>query len=455
VLQKLAAGAWSRPETLQPKWRFATEIMGISLDDILQTGAPYFRMSLDKEVAPRHFFLLKTQRRQGVPLKVILHTSEKQFCKGVGATVAEYKTYLADWRFSEEFRSIAWIQPDPDSKRFKSGLGALRSDGGRRNGGRWAPRRDRTPKQQRWQDKLLEEAGFPEFGHSQEQKPDNKVGVRLRNNVKDVDDFDEVQGEPREDEPFDDRYDDDEDVGGGQPFYDRYEDSSSDRGFGDDRGFQGGRRGRDSNDGFDEGRGFGRERQGYGREPARTGRSRGYDDRGFQGGRRGSRDDRDFGDDGGFDGDRYDGGFDEGRGFGRERQGYGREPARTERSRSYDDRGFQGGRRGSRDDRDFGDDGGFDGDRYDGGFDEGRGFGRERQSYGREPARTGRSRGYDDRGFQGGRRASRDDRDFDDDGGFDDNDYDGGFDEGRGFGREREGYGRGPARQVRPRSRGI
>eukprot|EP00434_Breviolum_minutum_P000373 symbB.v1.2.000315.t1/scaffold6.1/size569917/18 len=53
---------WSRPKSLKPKLRFATEVMGLTVQKVLGSKTPFFRLSMLKTVAPRHFFALQQQK---------------------------------------------------------------------------------------------------------------------------------------------------------------------------------------------------------------------------------------------------------------------------------------------------------------------------------------------------------------------------------------------------------
>mmetsp|Transcript_33134 Transcript_33134/g.72204 ORF Transcript_33134/g.72204 Transcript_33134/m.72204 type:complete len:372 (-) Transcript_33134:121-1236(-) len=118
LLHRAPAEVWLKPETLAPKWRFAKDIMGLTLDDLLACKTPYFRLSLARTVAPRHFFLLHQRQKkagddsQPVSLDGILGSSDENFCAEVArCPKEEYMNWLAAWPGSEQFRALAWIQP--------------------------------------------------------------------------------------------------------------------------------------------------------------------------------------------------------------------------------------------------------------------------------------------------------------------------------------------------------
>eukprot|EP00435_Cladocopium_sp_Y103_P059623 s298_g21.t1 len=59
MLKKHAVQIWSRPQSLKPKLRFAKEVMGLSVEKVLACKTPFFRLSVAKTVAPRHFFAIQ------------------------------------------------------------------------------------------------------------------------------------------------------------------------------------------------------------------------------------------------------------------------------------------------------------------------------------------------------------------------------------------------------------
>jgi len=121
LLRRMPAQVWCKPQTMRPKWRFAEEVMGLTYKDLLASTTPFFRLSLDKTIAPRHFFMLQQSQKlgglklQGLVIDEVLGTSDKQFCKRVAkCEVEEFRSWLMDeWPFSEEARTVAWIKPRP------------------------------------------------------------------------------------------------------------------------------------------------------------------------------------------------------------------------------------------------------------------------------------------------------------------------------------------------------
>lgn len=121
LLKHMPAQVWCKPQTMRPKWRFAEEVLGLTYKDLLASTTPFFRLSLDKTIAPRHFFALQQSRKlgglnlQGLVIDEILGSSDKKFCKRVAkCEVEEYRSWLLDeWPFSEEARTVAWIKPRP------------------------------------------------------------------------------------------------------------------------------------------------------------------------------------------------------------------------------------------------------------------------------------------------------------------------------------------------------
>jgi len=386
MAMNFAAQTWLTPEALRPRWRFASEIMNASLEELIASKIPYFRSDLDKVVAPRHFFLEKTRGRQGVPLEVMLRPKDKKFCEGVNVTIAEYKGFLVSWPLSEQRHNVRWIQPHRKPRKARGSDLREQRSGGRRN-----TRARRQPDRKNWREILREMVGWernerdrgtpmqwqeepedeledePEEPEEQEQELVGKnyyakQDVNYHGDAEERKRQDSVRRTGRDD-VFDDRYDDESssELGSGRRgspaarsarFYDRYDDPWSDGGVEDDRRVPGGNRrfGGDRNYGDFDG-GFEDER--------RFGGRRNYDD--------------------------FDGGFEDERGFRRDRQGYGRQQPRRGRPRSFDDddRGFRGGARGFDEGPEFDDDRGFRGDS---------GFRRERRGYGRQPARIGRPR---------------------------------------------------------------
>jgi len=119
LLKRMPAQVWCKPQTMRPKWRFAEEVMGLTYKDLLASTTPFFRLSLDKTIAPRHFFMLQQSRKlgglnlQGLVIDEVLGASDKKFCKRVAkCEVEEFRSWLSeDWPFSEEARTVAWIKP--------------------------------------------------------------------------------------------------------------------------------------------------------------------------------------------------------------------------------------------------------------------------------------------------------------------------------------------------------
>ncbi|OLP98013.1 Phosphatidylinositol 3-kinase vps34 [Symbiodinium microadriaticum] len=70
LLKRHAMQMWMRPEALKLKLRFAKEVMGLSLAKVLACSTPFFRLSMEKTVAPRHFFSI--QRKVSGPSRGLL-----------------------------------------------------------------------------------------------------------------------------------------------------------------------------------------------------------------------------------------------------------------------------------------------------------------------------------------------------------------------------------------------
>mmetsp|Transcript_113159 Transcript_113159/g.361213 ORF Transcript_113159/g.361213 Transcript_113159/m.361213 type:complete len:428 (+) Transcript_113159:56-1339(+) len=144
VLKHMPAQVWCKPQTMRPKWNFAEEVMGLKYQDILDLETPFFRLSLDKTIAPRHFFLLR-KNVSGLPLQKVLGTNDKAFStEAAKCDPAEYRQWLAEeWPATEEARTIAWVKPR-SSPRASGGYGGQRRswrgnkwrDGERRDGER-------------------------------------------------------------------------------------------------------------------------------------------------------------------------------------------------------------------------------------------------------------------------------------------------------------------------------
>jgi len=105
---------WSRPKSLKPKLRFATEVMGLTVQKVLGSKTPFFRLSMLKTVAPRHFFALQ-QQKPGLDLDELVGSGDAAFCKTVGATLEEYKEWLQEWPYSEQARAVSWLEPKESS----------------------------------------------------------------------------------------------------------------------------------------------------------------------------------------------------------------------------------------------------------------------------------------------------------------------------------------------------
>jgi len=104
----------TQTEVLQSKWMFANDVMGLDLEEVLAIRPSFFRMSLDKIVAPRHFFALQqeTSLPRGEDLSQALSCSDGRFNNVVGCESGEYQRWLKeDWPYSENARTVAWLMP--------------------------------------------------------------------------------------------------------------------------------------------------------------------------------------------------------------------------------------------------------------------------------------------------------------------------------------------------------
>eukprot|EP00913_Durusdinium_trenchii_P011372 g10683.t1 len=103
LLKQHALQIWSRPQSLEPKLRFATEVMGCSVEEIFACKTPFFRLSMSKIVAPRHFFTIERQKT-GLGLDNIVSLGEVDFCSTLQVKVEEYQEWLKEWPYSEQAR---------------------------------------------------------------------------------------------------------------------------------------------------------------------------------------------------------------------------------------------------------------------------------------------------------------------------------------------------------------
>lgn len=116
VLKRKPEQVWCKPQTMHPKWRFAEDVMGLSFRDVLECETPFFRLSLDKTIAPRHFFL-RRQNITGLSLDDTLGGSDVAFSERVRCKPTAYACWLRDeWPASEEARTVAWIKPRPAAR---------------------------------------------------------------------------------------------------------------------------------------------------------------------------------------------------------------------------------------------------------------------------------------------------------------------------------------------------
>ncbi|CAJ1334608.1 unnamed protein product [Effrenium voratum] len=124
LLRKHAAQMWMRPEVLELKLRFAKEVMGLSLEKVLACPMPFFRLSMERTVAPRHFFVLHKQASGlNLGLADLVGGSDAAFCKKLSAEPEEFKTWMEEWPFSEQARALSWLTPP---KRSRTRHGASR-----------------------------------------------------------------------------------------------------------------------------------------------------------------------------------------------------------------------------------------------------------------------------------------------------------------------------------------
>lgn len=114
LLKQHALQIWSRPQSLEPKLRFATEVMGCSVEEIFACKTPFFRLSMSKIVAPRHFFTIERQKT-GLGLDNIVSLGEVDFCSTLQVKVEEYQEWLKEWPYSEQARALSWLEPKKKS----------------------------------------------------------------------------------------------------------------------------------------------------------------------------------------------------------------------------------------------------------------------------------------------------------------------------------------------------
>lgn len=112
LLKTQPSQIWLDPEKLKPKWRFAQEVLGATIQQVFASKTPYFRLALDKTIAPRHFWLLQ-KGVTGVPFDTLIFGDDAIFCKRAAKCDAnEYKKWITDdWPYSEEARTLAWVRP--------------------------------------------------------------------------------------------------------------------------------------------------------------------------------------------------------------------------------------------------------------------------------------------------------------------------------------------------------
>lgn len=114
LLKKHAVQIWSRPQSLKPKLRFAKEVMGLSVEKVLACKTPFFRLSVAKTVAPRHFFAIQ-KKASGLDLEDLVGIGDAAFCKKVGAKLKEYQEWMEEWPYSEQARALSWLEPKKSS----------------------------------------------------------------------------------------------------------------------------------------------------------------------------------------------------------------------------------------------------------------------------------------------------------------------------------------------------
>jgi len=124
TLLKDPRGVMTKTNALQGKWMFASDVMGLSLEEVFDIEPSFFRMSLDKVVAPKHFFAVYKDNPlpRGKALSEALKCDNSKFHTLVGADEGEYQAWLEnDWPGSEEARTVAWIMPRRGSGSSSSG----------------------------------------------------------------------------------------------------------------------------------------------------------------------------------------------------------------------------------------------------------------------------------------------------------------------------------------------
>ncbi|CAL1140207.1 unnamed protein product, partial [Cladocopium goreaui] len=114
LLKKHAVQIWSRPQSLKPKLRFAKEVMGLSVEKVLACKTPFFRLSVAKTVAPRHFFAIQ-KKASGLDLEDLVGIGDAAFCKKVGAKLKEYQEWMEEWPYSQQARALSWLEPKKSS----------------------------------------------------------------------------------------------------------------------------------------------------------------------------------------------------------------------------------------------------------------------------------------------------------------------------------------------------
>lgn len=119
---------WSNPDTLELRWRFATEVMGLNLDEVTSGKIPFFSLSLELFIAPRYFFLRHIGKSVACVDKVFC-LSDAKFCKEVAeCSIQDYERWkLETWPSSTEAQEVSWIKVAKPTRQRAGGSAFRRS----------------------------------------------------------------------------------------------------------------------------------------------------------------------------------------------------------------------------------------------------------------------------------------------------------------------------------------